>query len=250
MQIHKSPEVTEGRLILLYSETGVGKTTTTLQTSPEPILYIQFEERSVAPSLSAVGREIDVDFAPYTNYTELLEFVNNDSNFERYTTVIADGITHLSNIALSGEIEDQTYDSLSDEDKAVKPLIKKTKMSMEGWGGLAGNLFRFTRAMGRQARLGKIVIMTALLKENPKYDRTLAAAPDFKGKEYPNSMPGFFDLIGKLSSRVDDEGCIIYPPFVEFDSPDNDFLCKFTGVKPGKRAAGLLNVAKIVGKEV
>ncbi|MBU0977382.1 MAG: hypothetical protein KKD18_03125, partial [Nanoarchaeota archaeon] len=67
------------------------------------------------------------------------------------------------------------------------------------------------------------------------------------------NMPGFFDLIGKVETRKDENGNIVYPPLVKFESPDGDFMAKFTGVKkPGTLAWGPLNLTKILkfnGKE-
>ena len=72
-----------------------------------------------------------------------------------------------------------------------------------------------------------LVIVTALLAENPKWNRELAAAPALKGKEFPTNFPGFFDLIGLVQTRVNGEGDIVYPPAVHFKSEDDSFLAKF-----------------------
>ena len=91
---------------------------------------------------------------------------------------------------------------------------------------------------------GKVVIVTALLSESPKWDRELAAGPALKGREFPINMPGFFDMIGLVEPRTDDEGNIIYPPRVRFQSPDGSFVAKFTG--SGKQTQGPLNITKIL----
>jgi len=44
-------------------------------------------------------------------------------------------------------------------------------------------------------------------------------------------MKGFFDFIGMLESRYDDEGLVIYPPVVSCDD-DGAYLSKWTGIKP------------------
>jgi hypothetical protein len=72
----------------------------------------------------------------------------------------------------------------------------------------------------------------------------LAAAPALKGREYPVNMPGFFDLIGLVEPRVDDEGNVLYPPRVRFQSPDDSFVAKWTGV--GSRTQGPLDISKIL----
>jgi hypothetical protein len=117
-------------------------------------------------------------------------------------------------------------------------------MSLEGYGGLSSHMFRLTAALGRLSQAGKIVIVTALLTENPKWNRELAAAPALKGKEFPANMPGFFDLIGLVEHRKDDNGKLVYPPRVRFQSPDDSFVAKFTGV--GNKTQGPLNINKIL----
>ena len=92
--------------------------------------------------------------------------------------------------------------------------------------------------------MGKVVIVTALLQENPKWNRELAAAPALKGREFPVNMPGFFDLIGLVESRTDGDGKLIYPPRVRFQSPDDSFVAKFTGA--GNKTQGPLDITKIL----
>lgn len=236
--------------MLLYGPTGVGKTTTILQTAPEPIMYIQTEPRSLKPSLDATGREsIDVDVAVYEDFLGLMEFVAVPKNFERHRTVVVDSYSHLMSVGLSSEIEDQAFEARDPKEKLTKSLVMQTKMSLEGYGGLASHMFRLTAALGRLSRAGKVVIVTALLAENPKWNRELAAAPALKGREFPVNMPGFFDLIGLVEPRTDAEGKIVYPPRVRFQSPDDSFVAKFTG--RGNVTSGPLNITKILslGKE-
>jgi hypothetical protein len=92
--------------------------------------------------------------------------------------------------------------------------------------------------------MGKVVIVTALLQENPRWNRELSAAPALKGREFPANMPGFFDLIGLVQTRTDGKGNVVYPPLVRFQSPDGSFLAKFTG--KGTRTEGPLDISKII----
>jgi len=233
-----------GRMILVYGETGVGKTVSALQSALDPMLYIQTEPRSLKPSLDAANRkDLHVDIAEYTTFEALMEFINNSKNFTKYKTIVLDSLTYLSNIALSSEIEDEAFDALEEKKQLRKPLVNRTKMSMEGYGGLSSNLFRFMNLMCKlSSQEGKIVIMTCLLAERPKWNRDLAAAPALKGREFPDNMPGFFDLIGKLEPHVKD-GVLMYPPIIRFHAPDGDFTAKYTGC--GK-TAGPLDFKKLL----
>jgi hypothetical protein len=234
-----------GRMIELYGGTGVGKTTSTLQSSPEPILYIQTEPRSLKPSLDAANRpDLKINVAVYENWNGLIEYVTNPANFDKYKTVVVDSYSHLMSIGLSSEIEDQAFEARSVKEREVKPLASRVKMSLEGYGSLSSHMFRLTAALGRLSQAGKIVIVTALLAENPKWNRDLSAAPALKGREFPVNMPGFFDLIGLVEPRTDADGNLVFPPRVRFQSPDDSFVAKFTGV--GTKTAGPLDIGKIL----
>jgi hypothetical protein len=92
--------------------------------------------------------------------------------------------------------------------------------------------------------MGKIVIVTALLLENPKWNRELSAAPALKGREFPTNMPGFFDLIGLVEPRTNGDGRVLYPPMVRFQSADDSFVAKWTGA--GKKTQGPMDIRKIL----
>jgi hypothetical protein len=158
--------------------------------------------------------------------------------------VVVDSYSHLMSVGLSSEIEDQAYEARTDKEKQFKPLVSQTKLSQEGFGTLSSHMFRLTAALGRLSQAGKIVIVTALLQESPKWNRELAAAPALKGREFPVNMPGFFDLIGLVEPRIDADGMVIHPPRVRFQSPDDSFVAKFTG--SGSKTQGPLDLTKIL----
>jgi len=239
----KDEILSAGRFIMIYGPTGCGKTTSILQSCPMPIKYIQTEKRSLKPAIDAADRkDLDVEVAQYESWFDLMKYVTEPANFEKDATIALDSLGHLMNIDLASEIEDETYETKSDKEKKVKPIISSTKMSLEGFGGLSSQMFRLTAALGRLSTGGKVVIVTALMQENPKWDRELAAGPALKGREYPNNMPGFFDMIGLVEPRIVDNG-IVYPPRVRFES-DGSFIAKFTG--KGKQRSGPLDFAKIL----
>jgi hypothetical protein len=235
----------DGRLMMLYGATGVGKTTSIVKTSPMPIMYLQTEPRSMKPSLDAAGRpDLEIDVGVYEDWAGLIAFVADPKNFGRHRTIVVDSYSHLMSVDLSTEIEDQAHEARTEKERAIKPLASQTKLSQEGYGALSSLMFRLTTALGKLSRMGKIVIVTALLQESPKWNRELAAAPALKGREFPVNMPGFFDLIGLVEPRTDGEGRVIYPPRVRFQSPDDSFVAKWTGV--GNKTQGPLDITKIL----
>jgi len=244
-KIDKSQLSPAGRFMFLYGETGVGKTTSVLQSAPDPICYIQTEPRSVKQSIDAADRaDLDIDVYAYENFDDLIQFLAVPDNFDRYQSVVVDSYSHLMNVDLSSEIANEAFEAKSEKDQQTKPLVSQVKMSIEGFGGLSANMFRLTAALGKLSQIGKCVIVTGLLSENPRYNRELAAAPALKGREFPANMPGFFDLIGLVQTRTDGEGKVMYPPLVRFQSPDGSFMAKFTG--KGNRTEGPLNITKII----
>lgn len=249
-----------GRMIMIYSATGVGKTVSILRSAPQPIAYIQTEPRAVQPSIDAaleaameadkpiklrIGKELDV--FQYDGIEDFIETLAKEEPFKRHTTISVDGYSHLMNVVLAEEITTEAFEARSDADKKKKRLAGQTKMTVEGQGVRNQLMFRCTNLLMKHAQAGKIVIITALEQSAPKWNRELSAAPALSAREFPINMPGFFDLIGILESRFDKEGKLIFPPRVRFEpdaNDDDDFICKYTGV--GKRRSGLLDFTMIL----
>src|SRR5512143_631669 len=102
MKVLTKEEVShEGRFIMLYGPTGVGKTTTILQSSPAPVMYVQTEPRSLKPSLEAANRpNLDIDVAVYEDWAGLMGFIASPKNFERHKTIVVDSYSHLMSVGL------------------------------------------------------------------------------------------------------------------------------------------------------
>jgi hypothetical protein len=238
----------EGKFIVIYGETGVGKTASTLASAPLPLAYVRCEPRDPGDAIRAAQvNPADIDIFDADNFLDLLACLREPKYFKRHRTVFVDGASYLMNISLSTEIEMEAFDSREEKEKRAKPLVSSAKMSQEGFGGLSSQMSRMFNLLGKLSTEGKIVIVSALLSENPKWDRELSAAPAFKGREFPTNMPAFVDLIGLVQKRYNNEGNIVYPPFVSFEG-DGSFTCKFTGVKndPTKKAVGPLDISRML----
>jgi len=241
--------LSKGRFVMVYSDTGVGKTTSLLQSAPLPIDYIQAEKRSLQPQIEAaerddlvVGKTLKV--SQYDNFLDLLDYVTHPENFEPGTTIVVDSYTHLMNFDLMTEISTEAFEQRTEKEKkkVIKTLVESTKMSMEGYGGLSAQMTRLTSALQKLSVDGRIVVVTALLEENPRWNRGLSAAPALAGKDFPKKFPGFFDLIGLLEPRVVNNE-VVYPPRVRFES-DGTFTAKWTG--KSKKRSGPFNLQKIL----
>ena len=128
-------------------------------------------------------------------------------------------------------------------------------MSLEGFGGLASQMSRSMKLLGKLSERGKYVVITCLLQENPKWNRDISAAPALKGKEFTTNIASYCDLIGLVESRYEEKAVKgkkekeivkVFPPRVSFEG--EGFMHKFTGVRHFEgKAAGPLDFRKILG---
>lgn len=219
-------------MMLLYADTGVGKSVTTIQTAPDPILYIMAEGRDVTKMLKAANRPgVKINFAFYEGWDDAIQMFNTPSIFEAYRSIVIDSLSHLISICLSDEILEESYESMESKKKTEKDLTMRVKMSQEGYGTLAGQMLRFTNLATKLSAQGKVVICIARSESHPKFDRSLVGAPALKGNEYSKHFTGFFDFIGYCERRMGEDGKIAYPPYVSFES-DGSFMAKWTGIMP------------------
>jgi len=240
-----------GKFGVIYGPTGVGKTTSLIQTGPKPLLHINTEPRSARDFWVAAGSPKDVEFVDYTDWNELKEFLETN-DFSKYKTIVFDGLSHFMGVGLMGEIEDEAHESRSKKGKVERMLMSQAKMTEEGYGILASLTSRIVDPLGRLSKTGICVVMTAREDQRAKWDRTLAAAPLLSGRKFPNEMPGYLDFIGRVETRYDNSGKIVFPPTVIFDG--EGFMAKWTGVRPKTEdgsympIAGPLDLEKILAK--
>lgn len=257
MKVYTGEEVTEskGRMILLYGKTAVGKTVTTLLTAPAPVFLLQTENRNLEPTLECIRmyrpellKSLGVGY--YGGFQDTMEFLNRESkSLDKYRTIVVDSLTDLMAIKLSQEIQNETYDAKTEDEKKKKQLISQSKLTLEGYGGVASQTLRFTDTVARYTRDGKYVVLLARLDESPSWARHYSFAPLLKGKEYGKDFEGMFDLVGYVESRTEEnvdthEWKIVFPPGVSFESSSGSFMAKWTGA--GDNKIRKLNLAKIL----
>lgn len=230
--------VGDGRFMLIYSETGVGKSTSCFQSLPLPILYMCAEMRNAELSAKASGRPLtrgdmktpnDYVLAEYTNWPEFIEFIAEYGNFTAFKSIVLDGLTQLMmNLAI--ELEKQAWDAM-DKDKKRKQLILEAKLSQEGYGALAAQMGRAIPHLGRLTQMGKVVVINALLAaEENKWEGRTQAYPALMGKKFGDELPGALDFIGMATKTYDKDGRLMFPPIVKFESDGTEnFESKWTG---------------------
>lgn len=247
MKLYKPSDLNDisGNMMLIYGDSGIGKSVSIMQTAEDPIVYIMAEPRSVNKMLAAANRpDVKIKFGFYEGWEDIMEFVMKKDNFKGAKTIVLDSLTHLMSIGLSDEILEESYDAM-DKKKIEKELTMRVKMSIENYGALSGQMLRLTNSLSQLSQIGFTVICIARTEQSPKFDRSLTAAPALKGKEYIKYLAGFMDFIGYAEQRVVD-GVIVYPPYVSFES-DGSLMAKFTGVRPeGGVYKRILNIKKVL----
>ena len=110
---------------------------------------------------------------------------------------------------------------------------------------MASAMKRFTNVLGIPAAQGATVVCIALEDEKAKViNGSVQRVPLFAGKDYLSNMPGFFDMIGRVVTRVDKDNKVVYPPGIMFESSDNSFMAKWTG--PGSKRNFQLDIRQIL----
>lgn len=222
----------------LYGPTGVGKTVTLMKyILTKRMLYMKTENRNPHTSMDVAERDLKkhpVDVIDYPgDFEEFLGFISDERNFDPYDAIMLDSTTHLMNMDLSQAIENETFEALKDEEKSKRRLIRQTKKEFDGWGALAGQMFRILDPLAKRANegTGKIVVCTFLHDSSPSWGREHINAPLVDGKKFGDNMGGFFDYIGFLEERFNEDGKQVFPPLVHFSGMPYTY-CKWTGRVP------------------
>jgi len=243
--IFRKPGESKGIMALIYGETGVGKTVSTLDTCPKPCLYVEIDPKPVERTGGGIVNFENIDIAHPENFIDLFTYINEqaDEVVKRYKSVVIDPFSFLVNVVLLGDLEDETAKAEVFGNK--RPLMNMGRTDLSGYGSLASLAKRLCKALGLLAVRGVNVICISLLDEAPKWNRELVAAPAFAGKEFNRDYPAYFDCIG-LVQRREEGGEIVYPPVVIFDSPDESFVHKWSGQRKGRTVKGTLDWRKIL----
>lgn len=246
--IEKSKE-SKGRFGLIYSpEPGVGKSTSCIDSLPEPILCFYVEDRDPNTSLEAIGKDVDVTFICPESQDELIDSLYKiekeiqDGKF-KYKSILFDSLSYWMNVVLLSTAEDQTYDA--EIFRRRRSLVDKVRADEAVYGSLASHMNRICKALKIISQRGITVICIAQGMESPKWNRELAVAPNFIGQKFNRDLKSHFDLIGIVETRVDKGNNAVYPPLIRFASPDGSFMAKWCG-KPLKNPSGLLDFSKIL----
>ncbi len=228
---------------LIYSECGVGKTTSIIRTAPQPTYYISCEADAYKSIdvCEAEGEKIDIKVVMPESQEDLMDGLNkilsslrSNNNKFKYKTLVFDSLTYWMCAKLIVRVEDDR-----NKDRKGADFGKLSAMSKSDWveiGTVNSQMNRLTDILKSIAAAGVMVVCTAQLQEDPKWNADLEAAPAFKYKDYNKSLKGYFDYIGYCFSSVKpsaegEPNKVVYPPMLSF-SGSQGYLVKWRGVQP------------------
>ena len=227
---------------LIYGDTNSGKTTSIIRTAPQPIYCISAEGdalKSVAVC-KAEGEEIDITVVMPDSHEDLMDTLNRmllkvlkrraaGEQF-KYNTVLFDSGTYWMNCKLAIRVEDDRNEDRKGIDEGKLSAMTKTDWSEVNTCN--SQMARLTDLLKSLANAGVMVIMTAQMQYDPKWNNELEAAPCFNYKDYNKALKGYFDYIGYTIPHLDeDTGKVKYPPRLSF-SGNQGYLVKWRGVQP------------------
>jgi len=253
-----------GKFICIYGDSATGKTVNTLATAPDPILWVTTEQRDFKLSVDVVNnirkesglKPVRFVLMLHEKFIQTVTFLNdiekglNEAgskySYEEIQTVFFDGLSFFHNISLPGEI--QQFDFEQKKDRATLRSLMRVDLGQKGDSNQA--VFRIFRLLKIcSGSYGKIVIVSCLETERPKWDQEYEYGPVLGGREVPDNFPGLFDLAGRISHRYKKnkktgEIVKVYPPMISFDE-GKGFWAKYTGSEGRKE--GQMNWRKILG---
>ena len=160
----------------------------------------------------------------------------------KYKSIMFDSFTFWGNLLLSKCVE-ETKDAGTFTIK--RELIDSKRSDMAAYGAIGQYASDICKAFGRISQQGIIVVCIFQGEEDPKWNRDLAVGPSFPGKQFLVQAKSYFDLIGLLVTRLDENNMPIYPPLIKFGPSGQGFMAGYTG-KPRKSLEGPCDFSKIV----
>ncbi len=232
--------------LMVYGDTNDGKSTSIIRTVPKPIYCISTEGdalKSVAVC-KALGEKmevgVDIKIVMPDSHEDIMNTLNRMllANRERrikglpfkFNTVLFDSGTYHMNCKLAIRVEDDRNAEREGIDKGK--LSAMTKTDWTEVNTVNSQMARLTDLLKSIANEGVMVIMTAQMQYDPKWNNELEAAPCFNYKDYNKALKGYFDYIGYVIPNIDKEsGKVKYPPKLSF-SGKQGYLVKWRGVQP------------------
>jgi len=249
-----------GRFILIYGDTNVGKTCSSMQSLSGTTAGIFTEPRDIEENIIASGRDLVKDPFPFDywkDFNDLRVFLADHNNFKGVDNILFDGISHgmylIGTEASHDEFMSEYGTQVKTGTKIDNSLAKEMKMSWSNYDTMAQGMLTIINLLGQLAKTGKTIVCTARLDEPSNAIKATGKnfAPLYKGKLFGKDVTAWFDLVGIvedastleigkaevppniIGQTQDTEPKPIYKrkvPKVSFDKPDA--VTKRTGIAP------------------
>jgi len=210
-----------GALWLIYGGWGVGKTHS-FGTLPGRTMIILAEMKNINRVLNYAKGNYklyplmveDDGKLRYRTFDEFMGQMNDwlmeaNAGEKPFDNLCIDSLSELQSIY--GEaIEDQTHAKRVESGQRSEQMIDRYKKELAGFGVLNSAMGRTTKMLQRFTWYGINVICTAGIPDGGEWAEI---KPYLIGKEYPSLLSGYFDFIGNVVEKGEDDP---YPPKVRF----------------------------------
>lgn len=286
-EVEELIQQTQGKIVAIHGEPESGKTTTALQTSPEPVLLLHTEQRNVITSLECITTiprgnqsleswhtEVLKDWLSrgnkivnpnYDNSTveDMREFFDlcyqkcKDKTFP-YKTIIIDTFSYWINIIVMNVLQKEYFMDVTDKANKRKETINRSlteqfQIDQRQYGSLANMANSIMSVIKPLSQFNVLCLLIFQSENNPSFNKTYEQAPYVKGAAFMKDFAGQADYIGVVKKRYSEDGTKLFPPFISFDDPR--CLTKWCGERRKDeqgnylRPEGLMNIKKIFGYE-
>jgi hypothetical protein len=257
---------TRGRVVAIHGKSGVGKTTTALATSPEPILFVSTEQRPMITNLENTtkikpittgdnwreewSKEVVRDW--YNRGNKVVYPDDNDNTVEdfrgfwqecynrckdgtfKYKTIIYDTPSYWLNIIVMNQLQKEFYRDVVDKAKKAKEVLQTSltdqyAIGLRQYGALANIANSMMSVIKPMSQFNVFVCLVFQSESNPNFNQAYEQAPYVKGKEFMKDFMGHCDIIGVVLERIEN-GVQTFPPYISFDAQPR-YLTKWCGKK-------------------
>jgi len=228
-----------GYCVLVYAPPNYGKTHGVLTLSGRTRL-INFEAKDPR---NVIGGHPEIQiYDDFQGFDEIMDTVASwveeaRSGKANYNNLFLDG-TSFQMGKFKMDFEDSHYAKKLERDKKKPFLFDRFGLgddALQGWGALASAMKRMCDMANRMTKFGVNVIMTAWELENPKFSgiagESLDYGPSYVGREFPNLLAGYFDLIGRIVVPPRFSDGKVERPIISFvqNNKYGKYLCRATG---------------------
>lgn len=264
--------LSRGKVIVIYSdEAGIGKSTSCIQSLPEPILDIYIEKRNFASSLESITKveklpnekhedwikRVVLDWTSRgnrvvnpTTHEDFFDYLDTcyqelEAGTFPFKSILFDSFGYWINIELSKRLEDEAYQSKVENLKrgeTLRNLTEQVQMDLRAYGSLSGIVNRYMGLIKPFSQYNVMVVLIFQGDNSPSYNKTLACAPYIKGKMIGQDLKSEIDYAGIVEKKYINEQ-LVFPPQISFDKPG--YFCKWCGERPERLNGLLLNFKKI-----